>query len=754
MVNPVEILSSDLGIRPGDASSAFANALSSIHEKCIIVLESGVYEISENLEIPAHISIKSKHPHEAVLRGMSDTHPIKISFAASHSTNTSEHIHVSDIAFDNTVLSVTGGAAIAQIEGNVFYNTKPSDTAVDQLLIAHGEYTVSGNTFISNIKPQVSEIGLRAIGTYKTKNSEIFNNTIGSSGFDGEKSIYLPEFNSTVGLNEYSNDGANNYFLTGIGGRDDSGLRVFLNSISGDLSSDYSRDHAIYFHHFDDLEISQNYFSGWPRDSTGGVKIRNGENLIFRDNILDDISLLLFSYKSSEVGLRNVFVFNNQISAANSGIIYWEDGANLDAGNFFIYNNILDVNNEGYGIEFVPYSTSGGINPPQFLIAVFNNIDIEGNESSARVRSGFEFVDLRDIDFHELSNGFIMENKIDLGWIVAGDETSSLTGTLHGDVLLSSDNHSKINAGSGNDVIMGGNGDDNIFGEDGDDLIDGNRGNDTIYAGYGSDTIISESGIDFLYAGAGSDVMWISGSTLYNSGTFAVNISSDTQVGTNSSLDISGFMRIEAVVHGGDGVDIIGLSDEGDAFFLEDSTLNLFQTDYPNDPSNDEAYGPLFSEIEVILAMSGDDIIDLTSADYILTGYSIRVEGGDGNDVIWGSEANETISGGNGLDTIFGGSGTDILIGGEGADVFEFTRTSSDVTLADFDPETGDIIRFYNTGFADFDPDSLYTNGNMIYVTYTDIISNDDYTLSIELASDTVDLDIPLSVLMDAVDFF
>jgi Ca2+-binding RTX toxin-like protein len=65
--------------------------------------------------------------------------------------------------------------------------------------------------------------------------------------------------------------------------------------------------------------------------------------------------------------------------------------------------------------------------------------------------------------------------------------------------------------------------------------------------------------------------------------------------------------------------------------------------------------------------------------------------------VIWGSAANENIFGDEGDDTLFGGAGNDFLYGGVGADVFEFTSTSLGTSIRDFDLESGDRIRIYQS---------------------------------------------------------
>ncbi|SMO67192.1 hypothetical protein SAMN06265173_10942 [Thalassovita litoralis] len=150
--------------------------------------------------------------------------------------------------------------------------------------------------------------------------------------------------------------------------------------------------------------------------------------------------------------------------------------------------------------------------------------------------------------------------------------------------------------------------------------------------------------------------------------------------------------------------------------------------------------------------MGGDDIIDLTSPDYSLAGIAMSIDGGDGNDVIWGSDANENIVGGNGDDTIFGGIGTDMLTGGAGADVFEFTRTSTNTSVTDFDISEGDTLRFYNAGGAEFDASSVVLTTTGIQISYTDTASGIDHSLSISLAQTGSDFTATLVEIQNALE--
>ena len=65
-----------------------------------------------------------------------------------------------------------------------------------------------------------------------------------------------------------------------------------------------------------------------------------------------------------------------------------------------------------------------------------------------------------------------------------------------------------------------------------------------------------------------------------------------------------------------------------------------------------------------------------------IRGSSVRdvINGGGGNDMLFGLADADRLSGGNGNDSLFGGTGTDTMIGGAGDDVYYVTETTDRVT--------------------------------------------------------------------------
>ena len=62
-------------------------------------------------------------------------------------------------------------------------------------------------------------------------------------------------------------------------------------------------------------------------------------------------------------------------------------------------------------------------------------------------------------------------------------------------------------------------------------------------------------------------------------------------------------------------------------------------------------------------ALAGNDTIDFRKSKYKNT-----LNGGDGNDIVYGGAGNDNIEGGDGADIIFSEAGNDILKGGRGND--------------------------------------------------------------------------------------
>jgi Ca2+-binding RTX toxin-like protein len=335
-------------------------------------------------------------------------------------------------------------------------------------------------------------------------------------------------------------------------------------------------------------------------------------------------------------------------------------------------------------------------------------------------------------------------------------ETGQGRDTVHGlhgdDSIYGGSGHDLLFGGSGSDQIWGGTGDDTLFGGIGSDLLMGGAGNDILSGGDGDDQLWGGHGHDVLFGGDGNDSFTLIGSTRHSMNYVAFNASSATQIGTGQRVDLNGKVRIETVIDGGAGVNAIYLGDDGTALFLHDAYSGF----HPSLSLTPDYIGAnsiqRFMNIQRIFGMNGNDIIDLTSPDYSLAGESITIDGGGGDDVIWGSDADEVIYGGTGDDTIFSGIGRDVLYGGPGSDVFEFTMTSTNTVVADFDPAEGDLLRFYNTGEAQFDPRSIKLTNEGIKIMFWIFGTSEELSVSLALSPSQFDLN--LQQIVSAVEIF
>ena len=325
-------------------------------------------------------------------------------------------------------------------------------------------------------------------------------------------------------------------------------------------------------------------------------------------------------------------------------------------------------------------------------------------------------------------------------------ETEKLLFTLNPTIDFTGSNESEIlEGGVGNDILNGNGGDDIINGGTGDDTIDGGDGNDTLSGGQGNDTVKGNAGNDTLDGGAGNDTIVVGGSQTFSASYNAVNISSLDQVGTGEKENLSGMLIIEDIIDGGAGTDTIELGEGNIALFLHDAFSGFHSSSQLNSDSFGEQSKARLENIEKITGNDSDvNIIDLTSPDYTLAGQSITVDGAGGRDIIWGSDADEIIIGGDGNDELFGGAGTNVLTGGAGADEFQFTMTSTNDSVTDFNAAEGDTLAFYNTGGATFDRDSVTANsasdGISIEYSYNDQTLSLDISLGLSSSSVTNDL--------------
>jgi hypothetical protein len=103
--------------------------------------------------------------------------------------------------------------------------------------------------------------------------------------------------------------------------------------------------------------------------------------------------------------------------------------------------------------------------------------------------------------------------------------------------------------------------------------------------------------------------------------------------------------------------------------------------------------------------------------------------GGNGADILWGSDQGEAIYGQEGDDIIFGGKGNYYLWGGIGSDIFEFTATSGNDNIDDFNKDDDQLHFYYRDGEAEQSAVISISNGIVTWGLVT--IDLNDATLDL-----------------------
>lgn len=225
-----------------------------------------------------------------------------------------------------------------------------------------------------------------------------------------------------------------------------------------------------------------------------------------------------------------------------------------------------------------------------------------------------------------------------------------------------------------------------LDGNSGNDTLDGAGGDDVLKGQDGHDVLISGMGRDYLLGGDGTDTLKLTPSGTWSGSYWAQNdflIAAGVQTAAHKMTPLSGLSRFESVSNGGADYDTLELTSGNDALALDDVLTQM----------NSEAaseQGRVVG-IELINAGDGNDTVDLSSARFTCAG--IKVDGGAGNDVLWGGVSADQLLGGTGNDVLLGAAGNDTLTGGAGADSFLFAAGSGQDIINDFSVASGDKVR-------------------------------------------------------------
>ncbi|MDA9007184.1 hypothetical protein N9J36_06170 [Litoricola sp.] len=291
-----------------------------------------------------------------------------------------------------------------------------------------------------------------------------------------------------------------------------------------------------------------------------------------------------------------------------------------------------------------------------------------------------------------------------------------------------------------------------VFVGDGDDTITDSYGDDFIMFGSGSDTLNTSSGADLIYkAGSGSLTINASPDGVWSHGYYAKNVGTEFGIGTNNLLSLAGLNRSHDFLFIDGAVDAVtvnldsGSSSRGAAIFSEDvySPMNAYIDDvYAYFSANQWSVVDGFTSMYDYDGSGGSftlngsdygDVFDLTTEHYSVTealpNYSMTYNGLGGDDVIWGFGF-ATIDGGAGNDVINGGLGANTLTGGSGSDIFEFTATSGNDTITDFNTDEDELHFYFREGEAEESAVASINTGIVTWNAVTVDLGNTSLTIS------------------------
>jgi Ca2+-binding RTX toxin-like protein len=253
-----------------------------------------------------------------------------------------------------------------------------------------------------------------------------------------------------------------------------------------------------------------------------------------------------------------------------------------------------------------------------------------------------------------------------------------------------------LDGGAGDDTIAGSAGVETLLGGDGNDTIDGNAGNDRAFMGAGDDTFVWDpgDGSDTIEGEAGADRMRFNGANVAEQ----VDVSANRnrlrffRTQANITMDTAGVERVEFNALGGadlvtvndlSGTDVTNVDvDLGGA----DGQSDRVVVNGTNGPDrirvNQSATGLAVTGLEaqvtlhnqepndalVVKGLDGND--DIAAAALPAQAIALTLDGGAGDDELFGGLGNDMLLGGDGDDTMDGSKGNDVVLMGAGDDTF------------------------------------------------------------------------------------
>ena len=345
--------------------------------------------------------------------------------------------------------------------------------------------------------------------------------------------------------------------------------------------------------------------------------------------------------------------------------------------NFYGFEEIIFYDKENNIYDKIPIYINPINDAPHGEI---NNFSYKVNEEIAlNFNQYFTDIDSKKIDFELKLKGF----KTLPNWLDFNSETGqfnakiSRNGTLNFSLKVIDDFgqfvENDFNINIWRDLV-----EDTVEVIDKNQII-GDELENNIYAlEKSSDLIVANSGNDKIYLA--QDEIWKNTAA---QDFLAWNIYSGDEINVDNKI------RSYDCFDGGEGYDTLYLTNYSDAIFLDDQNLSIFKNTAK------------FTDIEEIECLAGDDVVDMTSFNFVYG--NIKINGGAGDDILWSSIGDDFILGGFGNDNIQGALGDDMLYGEDGDDIIK-GYDGNDIINGGFGADIleggrGDDIFFYNNIF-------------------------------------------------------
>lgn len=382
------IYAPDAGINPDTGEDLTEKLIALLDESNSsqkgIYFPEGVYLFSGDVIMKSYNSLKGS-VSGTVFRGISDS---AVMFGDSTYGNTVTALSIENIIFDNVRVHFYGRKTNISISHNVFINTV-TETSTAQLTCSTNAYTINGNVFMRG--RGFAGVGLstygNAAGLVIEQNflGSVSDITVATPWLDEETQTMLAILLELREAGEMTFDDAQGDFVAGWYSTSNLKKGVFrknffkgseaiylFNPATGE--EDIGRDHNVYIKQYDQVEVVQNYFGGWPGDdrASGQLKFRNAKGLVFAGNYLQGISFNARPYDNVDDAwliMQDTYIFNNFL---NDGMIsYWqnftdsEDKA-ISVQNYLVFSNEF-INRDAS--EALITSPSNTLSAEQFLCA-------------------------------------------------------------------------------------------------------------------------------------------------------------------------------------------------------------------------------------------------------------------------------------------------------------------------------------------------------------------------------------------------